>query len=194
MRRRQFPFAILLSVALTSFFSAQTKHPGDELRGTVSDQNRYMNPALGMTIDLPGEWRMLDMTSETPSDPGCTGPLCGPPNINVVLESKPNYRLYLSGWKLSAEYLDRKRHPLGWFADIMLEGSMGGDLVPVRKHEALQLDRRLAYRLLMANKGELTPKVVGYVSEARGYVFLLVCATPTKPEVMQMAVEGMKLQ
>jgi hypothetical protein len=76
----------------------------------------------------------------------------------------------------------------------MLEGSMGRDLAPLRKHEAVQLDGKPAYRLLMVNPGEQIPKVIGYVSEAKGYVFLLVCATPIKPEAMQSAIEAMKLQ
>jgi len=42
-----------------------------------------------MTINLPGDWRVLEMTTETPNDPSCTGPLCGSPDINAVLESKP---------------------------------------------------------------------------------------------------------
>jgi hypothetical protein len=151
-----------------------------------------------MTINLPGEWRLLDMKSETPNDPSCTGPLCGPPDINAVLESKPGsngyYRLYLSGWKLSAQYLNRKHYPLEWFAGIMLEGSMGQDLEPLEKHKALQLDGKPAFRLLMVHRGERTLRVIGYVSEAKGYVFLLVSATPTKPEIMQSAIEAMKLQ
>jgi hypothetical protein len=183
---------------LTSVSWAQKKELRPDLRGTISEQNDYTNPALGLTINLPGEWRLLEMTTDTPNDPSCTGPLCGSPDINVVLESKlgqkEGYRLYLSGWKLSAEYLNRNRYPLDWFASIMLEGSMGRDLVPLEKHKAVRLDGKPAFRLLMVDRGERTPKVIGYVSEARGYVFLLVCATPTKPEIMQSAIEAMKLQ
>lgn len=198
MPRNKCLFAIVICFCLTSFSWTQAKQLIPDLRGTISEQNVYANPALGMTINLPGEWRLLDETSETPNDPSCTGPLCGAPNINVVLESKPGsdsgYRLYLSGWKLSTQYLNRSRYPLEWFAGIMLEGSMGHDLVPLEKHKALQLDGRPAFRLLMVDRGGRTPKVIGYVSEVRGYVLLLVCATPIKPEVMQSAIEGMKLQ
>lgn len=187
---------IPLAFFLTSLSLTQQRETPD-LRGAISD-HLYKNSALGMTIDLPGEWRLLDMTSETVNDPGCTGPLCGPPDIYAVLQTKPTtdvpYRLYVSGWKLSAKYLDRNRYPLDWFAGIMLEGSMGHDLVALEKRKALRLDGKPAFRLVMVNRGEQTPKVIGYVSEAKGYVFLMVCATPTKPEVMQSAIEAMKLE
>jgi hypothetical protein len=149
-----------------------------------------------MTINLPGAWRVLDMISETPNDPGCTGPLCGSPDINAVLESKPgskpNYRLYLSGWKLSEQYLNRNRYSLKWFAGIMLEGSMGSDVVPLEKQTALRLDGKTTFRVLAAGRGENTPRVLGYVSEARGYVFLLVGAAPSAPGPLQSAIEALK--
>jgi|SRR5271169_1288661 len=104
----------------------------------------------------------------------------------------PNYRLYLSGWKLSAQYLNRNRYPLKWFAGIMLEGSMGSDLITLEKQIALQLDGKPAFRLLAAGRGENTPRVLGYVSEARGYVFLLVGAAPSAPRPLQSAIEALK--
>jgi len=150
-----------------------------------------------MTINLPGNWRLPQMTTETPSDPSCTGPLCGSPGINAVLESKPgpnpNYRLYLSGWKLPAQYLNRNRYPLKWFAQIMMEGSLGGSgLVPVGERTAVQLGGRPAYRLLAARRGDATPRSLGYVSESNGYVFLLVGAARANPQDLQSAIEGMK--
>jgi len=182
-----------------SFFSlswTQEKESSPDSRGAISEENSYTNPALGMTISLPGDWRLLQMTTETPNDPVCTGPLCGSPDINAVLESKPgsnpSYRLYLSGWKLSAQYLNRNRYPLKWFAGIMLEGSMGSDLVALEKQTALQLDGKPAFRLLAAGHGESTPRVLGYVSEARGYVFLLVGAAPSAPHPLQSAIEALK--
>ena len=197
MSRGKWHVLILVSLALTSFSWTQKRELNPDLRGSISDHT-YTNRALGMAVTLPGEWGLLDMTSETPNDPGCTGPLCGPPDIYAVLQTKPPtdapYRLYVSGWKLSAQYLNRSRYPLDWFASIMLEGSMGRDLVPLGKHTALRLDGKPAFRLLMVNRGEQTPKVIGYVSEAMGYVFLMVSATPTKPEVMESAIEAMKLQ
>lgn len=91
------------------------------------------------------------------------------------------------------QYLNRSRYPLKWFAGIMLEGSMGSDLVPLGKQTALQLDGNSAFHLLAAGRGESVPKVLGYVSEARGYVFLLVGASQSEPQVLQSAIEAMKL-
>jgi hypothetical protein len=188
---------MVFSLSLASF-SQQDEHRIADLRGSISGGNVYTNPALGMTINLPGDWHLLEITSETPSDPGCTGPLCGAPDVNAVLESKPEsnprYRLYLSGWKLSAQYLDRKHYPLKWFAGIMLEGSLGDGLIPLEKTTAIGIDGKPAFRLLAAKRGEATPRILGYVAEGKGYVFLAVCAVPTNPGLMQSAIEAMKLR
>jgi len=74
----------------------------------------------------------------------------------------------------------------------MLEGSMGSDLITLEKQIALQLDGKPAFRLLAAGRGENTPRVLGYVSEARGYVFLLVGAAPSAPRPLQSAIEALK--
>lgn len=189
-------FVAVLCFSLASLSWSQTKQQSPDSRGTISAEDTYTNPALGMTIKLPGDWRLLDMTSETPNDPGCTGPLCGPSDINAVLESKPgsnpSYRLYLSGWKLLEKYLNRNRYPLKWFAGMMLEGSLGNELVPIEKQTAIQIDGRPAYRLLAGHPGRKTATVIGYVSEANGYVFLLVGATPTDPQSLQSAIEALK--
>ncbi|HSS98487.1 MAG TPA: hypothetical protein VLK33_15730, partial [Terriglobales bacterium] len=125
-------------------------------------------------------------------------PLCGAPDINAVLETKPGqnerYRLYLSGWKLSTQYLNRNRYPLDWFAGIMLEGSVSPGLVPLEKHKSIRLDGKTGFRLIMVQRGEQKPRVIGYVSESHGYVFLLVSPTPVNPEIMENAIEAMKLQ
>lgn len=175
---------------------AQEKQRDSDLRGSVVEENTYRNPALGMTISLPGSWQLLQSTTPTPTDPSCTGPLCGPPDINAVLESKagsqPAYRLYLSGWKLSRQYLNRSRYPLKWFAGIMLEGSLDPNLVPMEKQTSIQLDGKPAFRLLTAGRGEKNPRVLGYVAEANGFVFLMVGAAPTQPQPMQSAIESLK--
>ncbi len=191
-------FVVVFCLSFLSLSWSQKKQPGPDSRGTVSEDNNYTNPALGMTINLPGDWLLLEMTTETPNDPGCTGPLCGAPDINAVLESKPgsnpSYRLYLSGWKLSERYLNRNRYPLKWFAGIMLEGSMGSDLEVFEKQTAVQFDGKPAFRLLTAGHGEKTPRVLGYVSEAHGYVFLLVGAAPAAPRALQSAIEALRLR
>lgn len=154
---------------------AQNKQPTADLRGSISGQNTYSNPALGMTINLPGQWQESEEQTETPHDPNCTGPLCGSPDINAALETKaggnPSYKLYLSGWKLAPEYMNRSRYPLKWFAKIMMEGSLGGSgLVPFGEQTAIQFSRKPAYRLLAARPGDASPRILGYVSEAHGYV------------------------
>ena len=185
----------LFCLSLSSPSWSQKEERIQYLRGSVSDGNSYTNPALGITVKLPGDWQLLQMTTETPSDPRCTGPLCGKPDVNVVLESQPQsnprYRLYLSGWKLSAQYLNRDRYPLKWFANIMLEGSMDRNLVPLEKQTAIRINGRQAFRVLAAAKGDNTPRLFGYVSEANGYVFLLVGAAPLTLQPLQTAIEGM---
>jgi hypothetical protein len=163
-------------------------------------QNIYENPALGLTITLPGSWLVLaEKSSDShPDNSDCRGPLCGNPEIDVAIQTKPGsdpgYKLYFLGYKLSATYLNRNRYPLKWFAGMMLQGSLGGDLVPIEKQTATQLDGRPAYRLLAAGPGETTARVLGYVSEANGYVFLLVGAAPTNPQALQSAIEALRLQ
>ena len=74
----------------------------------------YVNAALGMTITLPGTWelgRAVPTQSKPPSD--CSGPLCGNPEINLILRTKsdstPAARVRLAGYKLSGPYLNRSR-------------------------------------------------------------------------------------
>lgn len=199
---REIQSFLLVSICL---FSALLAYPQDrqtisDPRGRLVGQNIYENPALGLTITLPGSWLLLAEKSSDShhDDPNCSGPLCGNPEIDVAIQTKPGseplYKLYLAGFKLSAAYLNRNRYPLKWFAEMMLEGSMGSELVPVEKQTAIQLDGRSAFRLLMGRPGEKTAIVIGYVSEANGYVFLLVGATPTNPQALQGAIEALKFQ
>jgi hypothetical protein len=64
--------------------------------------------------------------------------------------------------------------------------------VPLEKQTALRLDGKPTFRVLAAGRGENTPRVLGYVSEARGYVFLLVGAAPSAPGPLQSAIEALK--
>src|SRR5215471_21685894 len=117
MFRRRWQILIPVFLSLTSLSLTEERELTPDPRGSISNHT-YTNRALGMTINLPGEWGMLDMTSETPNDPSCTGPLCGPPDIYAVLQTRPTtdapYRLYVSAWKLAAQYLNRNRYPLDW--------------------------------------------------------------------------------
>lgn len=199
MSRSPFASALIpLIVSLTFIATAQEKQPTGGLQGSLTEENIYTNPALGMTISLPGKWRLSEITTRTPVDPTCSGPLCGTPEIQVEFHTTPGteqpYKIYLSGFKLSAQYLNRSRYSLKWFADIMLEGSLGHDLVPIEKETAIHLDGKSAYRLLVAGRGETVPRVLGYVAEANGYVFLLVCAAPKNADPARSAIEAMKLR
>ena len=200
MFRKVLSFAVVSLCLFSSLLAhPQNKQPSPDLQGRVVAENIYENPALGLTITLPGSWH-LPPNSATYSDPdpSCTGPLCGNPEINVAIESKPesdaHYKVYLAGYRLPAQYLNRNRYPLRWFAGIMMADSLGRDLVPIEKQTAIQLDGRPAYRLLAARQGETTARVLGYVSEANGYVFLLVGATPMSPQPLQSAIESLKFQ
>jgi hypothetical protein len=190
------PFFLFWSFLIYS----QSKQPSADLRGSITADNVYDNPALGLSITLPGSWVMLaEKSSDSNTDrSGCNGPLCGNPEIDVQIQTKPGsdtgYKLFLAGYKLSTVYLNRNKYPLKWFAGIMLAGSLGSDLAPVEKQALITLDGRPAYRLLAARPGETTARVIGYVSEADGYVFLLVGATPTNPQTLQSAIEGLKFE
>jgi len=190
---------LLLCASFTLLAYPQDKQLAQDLKGSVVGDNVYVNAALGMKITLPGTWELLPPES-TPSHPpsDCDGPLCGNPEINLILQTKPDsspaYRVYLSGYKLSPQYLNRNRNPLGKFAEVMLAGSMGGSgLVPIGAQSLIQLDGKPAYRLLAGKPGEIVPKIIGYVSEANGYVFMLVLAARnSSPQALQSAIEATK--
>ena len=76
----------------------------------------------------------------------------------------------------------------------MMAGSLGGsDLVPIVAQTAIQLDGKPAYRLLAGKPGENVARIFGYVSEANGYVFLLVASAKASPRDLQAAIEAMRL-
>jgi hypothetical protein len=184
----------------------------EELRGRIVEGNVYRNPALDMTITLPGEWQFLDdaardraegRTSGQPNNqaPACKGPLCGDPEINIALIRNPEAAapsastIFVAGFKLPPEYLDRGHYPLKHFAEVMLPGSSGksglvisSDLVPI------ELGGRPAYRLLLREPNAAAPKEAGYVTESNGYMILLVGAAEPASELanLQSAIEGLQ--
>jgi hypothetical protein len=119
-----------------------------------------IDSSLGLTIKLPGNWQLQDQDlTHSTKDPNCTGPLCNNPEIGVVLAPQGGIThdrvVFLSAWKLSPEYRDRRRYPLKWFAQIMTTGSLGGsNWMPLAGLTAIQLDHRPAFRLLVAEPGE----------------------------------------
>jgi hypothetical protein len=193
----------LLGVLCASFIIfAQTSPPksGDK-SGVLLDGMTYRNPALGMSITLPGQWHkevQLPSTtgSQATASPKCNGVLCGAPEIRASLTSTVDTAEVVSiiGYHLSAAYEDRKRYPLKWFAQGMLSGSLGGSgWAPNGDLSLISLGGRPAYRLFVRHQA--SPGVAfGYVSESNQYIFLLVGTALSNPQTLQFAVENMTLK
>ena len=181
----------------------------------------YTNPALGMTLQLTGEWQIMDEETRRAAEgrddeeddaarqereakrrSECTGPLCGTPEIDVALITQPKgpiavSSIFMAGFKLAPQYLDRERYPLKSFADIMIPGSLGGTgLEPADSLTAIQLGERPAYRSLVHEPGAETAKEVGYVVESNGYMLLLVGSVANAVDLakLQAAIENVKFQ
>jgi hypothetical protein len=179
---------------------------GLDKKGSIAG-NTYNNPALGITISLPGSWQLIgtatqpgtESQSKKPrQDTGCRGPLCGKPEIDVALEarsgSEPVYAIFLGGYKLSAEYQNRRRYPLKMLAESMAPGSMSGTgWAPAGGLTLIQLDGRPAYRLTARDMNTRAKKGFAYVSESNGYVFMLVGTAFSNPQDLQSAIENMKI-
>jgi hypothetical protein len=193
----KFLILLLPAVLLSSMLLAQVTSVAKDTNGILSDGNTYQNAILGITLKLPGSWQLREKgVAHSARASGCTGPLCGLPDVNVALDSTASdthqYHLFLAAWKLDAVYRNRSRYPLQWFAQIMTTGSLGGSgLVPLGDLTAIQLDGRSAYRLLASEAGAKEPRTCGYVSESNGYVLLLVgSATSASDEPrIQTAIE-----
>jgi hypothetical protein len=197
--------AFLLCLCLTLLGDAQQPDPTSDPQGSLVGGNVYVNAALGMKITLPGTWGFAGMAvlsravpTQSQPPPDCNGPLCGNPEINLALRTKADSAamVRLAGYKLSAAYLNRSRHPLSEFADVMLESSMrsGSDLVPIGGRSRIQLDGQSANREAAGMRGEPAPKIIGYVSDASGYVFMLVLSVrDSSRQALQSAIEAMKL-
>src|SRR5258705_8792091 len=117
MFRPGWSFPVLLPcLAFATVGYTDEKQSTDNKRGSIGDGNTYNNPALAMTIKLPGTWHFIENpVSDKPQDPSCRGPLCGMPEVNVTLESRsgpaPLFGIFLAAYKLSPEYLNRQRYP-----------------------------------------------------------------------------------
>ncbi|MFZ0310644.1 MAG: hypothetical protein WCA76_04890 [Candidatus Sulfotelmatobacter sp.] len=192
-------FLLIVMVAVTQLRPLAQDASVEDKRGTLEDGSVYRNSTLGITVKLPGGWQLREKgVAHGAHDSSCTGPLCGDADIDVALAPKGSTSgrsLYLGAWKLSAEYKNRSRYPLKWFAQIMTSGSLGGsNWVPLGSLSAVQLDRRPAYRLLVAEPGEKEAKGFGYVSESNGYVFLLVGSVGSSADEsdLQNAVERLE--
>jgi hypothetical protein len=168
-----------------------------------------------MTITLTGAWKFLDPETTRQAEgieedkigprPGCQGPLCGPPEINVALRTKPLAAatasapavstIFLAGFKLAPRYLDRSLYPLISFADIMLGSSLEStEPASSDSLSAIQLGGRPAYRLLAPDSESDTTHEVGYVVESNGYILVLVGAVSSAADLpkLQSSIEGLK--
>ena len=181
-------FTVLLAVLfLTPASGAQNDKSAPDKKGHFLDENTYNNPALGMTLKLPGAWEFFtqqakkDMGLEEKEtvDPSCTGPLCRSDiDVSLITKAEPvaTASIFLLASKLEPQYLDRRRYPLKIFAQSMLTGSVGGSgWTPDGDLTFLQIDGRPAYRLLVK---QLSSKGCGYVAESNGYVFMIVGVAP----------------
>jgi len=181
---------------------------GSGTAGSLSGGHNYHNSMLGLSLSLPGTWQLFDKTTQrklginsnqASSSPGCQGPLCGEPEINVSLITKPEpsnvSTILLSAYKLSPSYLDRTHYPLRNFAETMTMGSLSGSgLSPIGGLQVVQLDGKPSYRLLVGRSGEDVCTGFGYVGESHGYVFLLVgsVSSDTEAPKLRSAIESMK--
>ena len=199
MLKRVSSLVLLCLFLILRGFSQKNPESKQKLSGSLVAENVYTNPTLGMKITLPSVWDLLPpdtAPSSTPSD--CRGPLCGQPEIDLILQTKASsstaYRVYLAGYRLTPEYQNRGRYPLSKFAESMLAGSLGSSgFVPIGQQSQIQIDGKQAYRLLTGNPGDKAPKAIGYVSGTHEYVFMLVLiARNSSLQPLQSAIEAMK--
>jgi hypothetical protein len=195
-------FVLLLLCAVATI--AQSKEQlSPPLLGSIEGTNTYVNHVLGLRAILPaksGKWQFIspnkyaqNAPAPPTADPACRGPLCDKPEIDAALEteSKPVQSLFLSCYKLQAEYLNRQRYPLAKFAEAMLQGSLaGGDWVPQGNMSSAELAGHQAYRLLVHDPSRPAKKGFGFVFESNSYMCLLVGTDVTAPQDLLPAVEA----
>jgi hypothetical protein len=192
-------FFLVIAFALIS--AAASERGADSAASSIAGGNTYSNPALGVRVVLPGKWHLTRQSAPDSSGgaeqqtPGCRGPLCGRPEINEAMEtdSTPVQSLFLIGYRLQPEYLNRQRYPLKKFAETMLQGSLGGSSwVPLGDLVEEHLADRPAYRLLVRDPAKPQKKGFGFVFDANGYICLLVGSDITESQSLLPAVEKMR--
>lgn len=131
----------LLAVVLAVAAVAQPEQNSYRPAGRIEGFNTYINPVLGLRITVPGKWRLMVPNkyakyapqTQPPADSACRGPFCKP-EVDEALEtdSLPVQSLFLNGYKLQPEYLNRQRYPLSRFAEAMMQGSLAkSEWVPI---------------------------------------------------------------
>ena len=135
MLRRLNVLLVILLLALA--LAAQRDKSAPDKKGHFLDENTYNNPALGMTLKLPGAWEFFtqqakkDMGIEEKEthDSSCTGPLCRSDiDVSLITKAEPvaTASIFLRAYKLEPQYLDRRRYPLKLFAQSLMTGGVGG--------------------------------------------------------------------
>jgi TonB family protein len=188
-----------------------------ENKGSISQESTYTNPTLGLTLVLPGSWRFFDKTTyltaqQKQEEEGkkiaaanCQGLLCGNGEIDVALQTMesqplssatnpPKMAVYLIAYKLAAEYQDRKRYPLGKFAEVMGARSLkAANWVPESEPTVVQLGGKDVYRSIVHAQGNSSEKGFMYVADSNERIFMLLAVAMSDPEQLQAAVERMKI-
>ena len=171
-----------------------------------------------MTLQLSGNWQIMDdkmkrvagMMDDENDAAGqgeakthslCMGPLCETPeNIQVGLITQTDQApsvIFILGFKLAPEYLDREQHPLKSFADMMLRNSgKTPSQLTADGPTALQLGGRPAYRLLVRAAGAETSQEAGYIVESNGYLLLMVAVASPASDLpkLQAEIEGVQFK
>src|SRR5262249_9051239 len=125
------PVAVLINIQVNFAFE-----PGD-LKGHFNNPSVYENPALGLTLGLPGEWQFFEedlqremgfRRTDPRSNRNCPEPLCNP-DTEWALISKhanpPAAIIFITAYRMPSQYLDQQRYPLEKWAQIMIKGSSG---------------------------------------------------------------------
>lgn len=120
---------LVLFLSSASGLQADHKPAATDKKGKFVSENAYSNPALGMNITLPGPWQFFEREAqkelgvtveESSQDSGCPGPFCKNLEIDVALISKEaasRGAIFLTAYKLTTEFQDRRRYPLKRFAE-----------------------------------------------------------------------------
>jgi hypothetical protein len=179
-------------------------------RGAIQNDHIYTSPALGITMTLPGSWEFMEVDAYSSPDQKarekaeeerirahCSGPLCGDADVKEALQYKvsgiPVYSVFVLGYKLSAEFQNRQRHPLFDFAQIMTKSTTSNGWVIDQNLTPMRLSGHHAYQLLMHNATFPHGKGFIYVADSNGFVFMLVATAMQRSDELQSAVENMKL-
>jgi hypothetical protein len=193
---------LLLVMGLAGATLAQTAQKTYRPIGRIAGENTYINPVLGLRVTVPGKWRLTVPTkyaeyAPKPQPPaGCRGPLCGGPEIDEALEtdSLPVQSLFVAGYKLQPEYLNRQKYPLNRFAQAMMQDSLAGSgWEPLGDMSQAQIAGRQAYRLLLHDPSKRQKKGFGFVFESNGYMCLLVGTDITADQSLLPAIESMTI-